>query len=51
MATECQKPLGSQGHVAVEGGGVEGDFEAVVIAFTANEGDDIIRSAVALNLQ
>lgn len=30
---------------------VEGNLEAVVVAFAANEGDDIIRSAVALNLQ
>ena len=51
MATECQKPLGSQGHVAAEGGGVEGDLEAMVVAFATDEGDDIIRSAVALNLQ
>ena len=51
MAAECQKPLGAKGHVVAEGGGVEGDFEAVVVAFAADEGDDIILSAVALNLQ
>ena len=51
MAAECQKPLGTQGHVAAEGGGIEGDFEAVVVAFAAYERDDIVRSTVALNLQ
>ena len=51
MATECQEPLGTQSHVAAEGGGIEGDFEAVVVAFATDEGNDVVRPPVALHLK
>ena len=43
--------VGAEGEVTAEGLPVEGDFEAVVVAFAAYERNDIVRSTVALNLQ
>lgn len=37
-----QKGVGAEGEVAAEAMAVEGDFEAVVVAFAANEGEDVV---------
>ncbi len=39
--------LGTQGHVATEAVAVEGDFEAVVVAFATDEGDDVVGATIA----
>ena len=43
--------VGAEGEVTAEGLPVEGDFEAVAVAFSAYEGDDVVLSTVAQNLQ
>lgn len=43
--------LGAEGEVAAEGLLVEGDFEGVVVAFAAEEGQDIVVAGVAADLQ
>lgn len=43
--------LGAEGEVAAEGVLVEGDFESVVVAFAAKEGQDIVVAGVAADLQ
>ena len=46
--------MGTQGHVAteaVEAVAIEGDFEAVVVAFAANERGDVVGTAVAGDIE
>ena len=39
--------MGTQGHVATEAVAIEGDFEAVVVAFATNERGDVVGAAEA----
>ena len=44
-------PLGAEGHVAAETLLVEGDFEGVVVAFAAEEGQDVVGAGVATKVE
>ena len=44
-------PLGAEGHVAAEALLVEGDFEGVVVAFAAEEGQDVVGAGVATKVE
>ena len=43
--------LGTQGHVATEAVAVEGDFEAVVVAFAANERGDVVGTVISGDIE
>ena len=39
--------LGTQGHVATEAVAIEGDFEAVVVAFATDKGGDVVGAVIS----
>ena len=43
--------LGPQGYVLTQAVAVEGDFEAVVVALAADEGQDVVGAAVAFDVE
>ena len=45
-----QEGVGAEGEVAAEAMAVEGDFEAVVVAFAADEGEDVVGGCIAVNM-
>ena len=45
-----QEGVGAEGEVTVEAMAVEGDFEAVVVAFAADEGEDVVGGCIAVNM-
>lgn len=45
-----QEGVGAEGEVTAEAMAVEGDFEAVVVAFAADEGEDVVGGCIAVNM-
>lgn len=45
-----QEGVGAEGEVAAEAVAVESDFETVVVAFAADEGDDVVGGGKAVNV-
>ena len=45
-----QEGVGAEGEVTVEAMAVEGYFEAVVVAFAADEGEDVVGGCIAVNM-
>lgn len=43
--------VGAEGDIAAEGVSIEGDFKAVVVAFAAYEGEDVVGGGVARQVQ
>lgn len=45
-----QEEVGAEGEVTAEAMAVEGYFEAVVVAFAADEGEDVVGGCIAVNM-